>query len=79
MGPEFAHDGFECLFVLTNEGVELLILVEEDLVFGEDRDVGLFKFGVERICNGVWSVVSRKPGAVKSRKGKSSCLGRDQD
>ena len=36
MGPELAHDGFERLFVLANKRIELLVLVEEVLVFGED-------------------------------------------
>jgi hypothetical protein len=53
MRPELAHDGFECLLVLANERVELLVLVQEVLVFGEDRNVGLLKFCVECICNGV--------------------------
>jgi hypothetical protein len=53
MCPELAHDGFECLFVLANKRVELLVLIEKVLVFGEDRGVGLFEFCIVCFCSGV--------------------------
>lgn len=44
MRPELAHDSFERLFILANERIKLLVLIEEVLVFGQDRDVGFFEF-----------------------------------
>jgi len=58
MRPELAHDSFERLFVLANKRIKLLVLVEEVLVFGEDRGVGLFEFCIVCLWSGVcfWRV-----------------------
>jgi hypothetical protein len=53
MRSELAHDGFECLFVLANKHIELLVLVEEILILGEDGGVGLFEFCSVCFCGGV--------------------------
>ncbi len=53
MRPELAHNSFERLFVLANKRIKLLVLIEEVLVFCEDRGVGFFEFCIVCFCNGM--------------------------
>jgi len=68
MCPELAHDSFERLFVLANKCIKLLVLIEEVLVFGEDRAICFFEFCVVCFCS------AREMEGVKNWKGNAPAL-----